>query len=181
MLFVETTQLKLERSAETGALIGFVSRNPNTQKLRGVREDSYFGKKICILARELIGKLQCNKLYDVELKHMHRREGYVIVSAKPTQFVALVDMLVIRGERYQVTVRFGNKTVYFDPMDGSSVTSRTLEGAVRVLNARDDIQDKESVVELFIKQSLQLLTIMNEDKSRGIIIFNDDALNDYRE
>lgn len=166
-LELESTQLKLTESAETGELVGFVSRNPNTQKLKGVREGSYYGKRICILARELKGKIIPNKLYDVELKEMHKQTGYVIVSAKPTQFVALVDMYVIRGERYQVTANFGNKTVYFDPKDGGGYSSRTLEGAVRVLNARDDIQDKEYVVELFIKQSVQLLALLDEDKRSG--------------
>lgn len=168
-MILESTQLKLAESAETGELIGFVSRNPYTQKLKGVRENSYFGKKICILARELKDKLQPNKLYDVELKQMHRRSGYVIVSATPTQFIALVDMCVIRGEQYNVTVNFGNKTIFFDPKDGKSHSSKTLEGAVKVLNVRDDIQDKEVVVELFIKQSLQLLAIMDADRRNGVL------------
>ncbi len=166
-LELESTQLKLVESIETGELIGFVSRNPNTQKLKGVREDSYYGKRICILARELKGKILPNKLYDVELKAMHRRTGYVIVTATPTQFIALVDMFVIRGERYQVTVAFGNKTVYFDPKDGGSYSSKTLEGAVSVLNARDDIKDKELVIERFIKRSVQLLALLDADKRSG--------------
>ncbi len=163
-MVLEKTQLKLAKLDETEELVGFVSRNPHTQKLKGVREDSHFGKKICILARELKDKLLPNKLYDVELKPMHSRAGYVIISAKITQFTALVDMCVLRGEQYKVTVSFGNKTIYFDPKDGSSHSSRTLEGAVKLLNARDDIQDKEFVVDCFIKRSLQLLSMMKADK-----------------
>lgn len=54
---VEHTQIKLAVSEITGELIGFVSRNPKSQKLMGVREDSRFGKKICILAT--LSKILC--------------------------------------------------------------------------------------------------------------------------
>ena len=46
----EKSQLKFARSEETGELIGFVSRHSKTRKLMGVREDSRFGKQICVLS-----------------------------------------------------------------------------------------------------------------------------------
>ena len=45
---LEISQIKFAKSDETGELIGFVSRHSKTKKLKGVRESSIFGKKICV-------------------------------------------------------------------------------------------------------------------------------------
>lgn len=97
---VEKTQIKFAQSESTGELIGFVSRHSKTQKLMGVREDSRFGKKICVLSEELKGAVQPNKLYAVELKAMHNGSGYVVVSATPILFNAQVDTLIIPKSIY---------------------------------------------------------------------------------
>lgn len=160
---VEHTQIKLTVSQETGELIGFVSRNPKSQKLMGVREDSRFGKKICILAKELKGTLSPNILYRVALAPMSDRKGYVIVSAKKVKFEALVEMFVKPGEIYRVTVSFGNKILYFDPKNGKSHFSNTVDGVVQVITKREDIENKEVVLQIFIERSKQLLARMTED------------------
>lgn len=69
----ETSQLKFAKSEHTGELIGFVSRNSVTHKLKGVREDSRYGKQICVLSENLKGKVEPNVLYDVELKKCIRQ------------------------------------------------------------------------------------------------------------
>ncbi len=51
---IEKTQLKFVKSEKTNELIGFVSKTKDN-KLKGVREDSMYGKRICILAEELKG------------------------------------------------------------------------------------------------------------------------------
>lgn len=84
----ERSQIKLTKSEETGELIGFVSRHPKTKKLMGVREDSRFGKTICVLSEDLKGTVEPNTLYSVELKPMHKVKGYVVVSAIPVLFKA---------------------------------------------------------------------------------------------
>ena len=68
---LERTQLKFATSARTGEIIGFVSRHSKTKQLRGVREDSPYKKKICVLSEDLKGKVMPNVLYSVELKPMH--------------------------------------------------------------------------------------------------------------
>lgn len=160
---VEHTQIKLAVSEITGELIGFVSRNPKSQKLMGVREDSRFGKKICILAEELKGKLQPNKLYKVGLKAMHKRLGYVIISAEKIKFNALVEMHVTPNELYQVTVSFGNKTIYFDPINGGGYSSRNVDGVIQVLREQDEIANMEEVLHIFTECSTQLLERLKED------------------
>ena len=160
---VEHTQLKLAVSHETGELIGFVSRNPKSQKLMGVREDSRFGKKICILAKELKGTLSPNILYRVALAPMTNRNGYVIISAKRVEFEASVKMFVKPYEFYRVTVSFGNKVLYFDPNNGKSRFSNTIDGVVQVIRKREDVENKEEVIQLFIQRSKELLAKMEED------------------
>ena len=45
------------------------------------REDSRYGKHICVLAEEPKGTIEPNVLYLVELKPMHKAKGYVVVAA----------------------------------------------------------------------------------------------------
>lgn len=160
---VEKTQIKFARSLETGELIGFVSRNPKTQKLMGVREDSVFGKKICLLSEELKSEIKPNKLYDVHLKPMHNRTGYVVVAAKPIYFSAQVGTLIIPNKVYQVTIVFGNKILYFDPILGGSTYSRTLSGVIKILRERDDILNVELVIHDLTCQATSLVEKLIED------------------
>ena len=159
----ERTQLKFATSERTGEIIGFVSRHSKTKQLRGVREDSPYKKKICVLSEDLKGKVQPNILYSVELKAMHSRNGFVVVAATPLLFKATIDTLVIPGETYRVTVNFGNKTVYFDPLRGNSYSSKTGSGVVSLLQRRTDIENLEGVINSFKSAAARLLRRMADD------------------
>ena len=125
----EKSQIKFAKSERAGELIGFVSRHSKTRQLKGVREDSRYGKQICVLAEDLKGTIEPNVLYSVELKPMHKAKGYVVVAATPVQFPDSRDHN--RSQMlYKVTVSFGNKTIYLDPKDGKSAMSRTLDGVL---------------------------------------------------
>lgn len=127
---LEKSQIKFAKSERTGELIGFVSRHSKTRQLKGVREDSRFGKQICVLSEDLKGTIEPNVLYSVELKPMHKAKGYVVVAATPVQFMATVESIIVPKALYKVTVTFGNKTVYFDPKDGKSAMSKTIDGVL---------------------------------------------------
>jgi hypothetical protein len=135
--------------------------------LKGVRENSIFGKKICVLSEELKGTIVPNILYNVELKPMHRRNGYVVVSATPALFKAQIETVVVSKSIYQVNITFGNKTIYFDPKDGKSLSSKTIEGALAILGSRNDVEDKETVIENFKKQAEALIQRMQKDGYYG--------------
>ena len=107
---------------------GYISepRHSKTRQLKGVREDSRYGKQICVLSEDLKGTIEPNVLYSVELKPMHKSKGYVVVAATPVRFPAVVETVIIPKTLYKVTVTFGNKTIYLDPKDGKSAMSRTL-------------------------------------------------------
>ena len=160
---LERSQLKFSKSEQTGEIIGFVSRLSKTKKLRGVRENSPFGKKICVLSNELKGLVIPNILYSVELKTMHKSNGYVVVSATPIRFKAHVETVVIQKQTYRVQIAFGNKTIYFDPKNGKSSSSKTIDGVLNVLSERQDIDNLDSVIDNFKKQAFSLLSQMETE------------------
>lgn len=143
---IENSQIKFTKSDVTGELIGFVSRHSKTKKLKGVRENSKFGKKICVLSHELKSSISENVLYNVELKSMHHGNGYVVVAATPAQFKAKIETVIVLKSIYQVCVSFGNKTIYYDPKDGKSPSSKTIEGTLSIIKGRKDIEEVENVL-----------------------------------
>ncbi|MCS2957021.1 hypothetical protein NXX53_06975 [Bacteroides salyersiae] len=160
---VEKSQIKFIKSEQTGELIGFVSRHSRTKKLKGVREGSLYGKKICVLSENLKGKLVENVLYNVELVPMNQGNGYVVLEATPAQFKAEIETIIITKSIYQVCVTFGNKTIFYDPKDGKSKSRKTLEGVLEILKGRKDIEDKEKVIEEFIHKAQKLNERMEQD------------------
>lgn len=160
---IEESQLKFTKSKETGEIIGFVSRTPKTRKLNGVFEDSPFGKKICVLSEELKGTIKTGIPYKVQLKPMHNGNGYVVIAAEPATFEAEVRINVVPRAIYQVCVTFGNKTIYFDPKDGKTKSSRTYGGALKVITSRTDIKDPEKVIEEFKAAAHELIRLMEQD------------------
>ena len=160
---LEKSQIKFAKSEQTGEIIGFVSRHSKTRKLKGVRESSSFGKKICVLSQDLKGCIVPNILYNVELKTMHNNNGYVVVSAIPILFKAQIKTVIISPDTYQVHITFGNKTIYFDPKNGKSPLSKTITGVLTVLRERKDVDNLESVIENFKTQALSLIKQMEED------------------
>lgn len=94
----ETTQLKFVKSERTGELVGFVSKTKDNV-LKGVREDSIYRKRICLLSEELKGSVLPNILYDVELKPMHHgKNGYVVTAATRVVFSATVESYIVPGK-----------------------------------------------------------------------------------
>ncbi|NDV80291.1 hypothetical protein [Dysgonomonas sp. 511] len=158
----EKSQIKFVVSDVTGELIGFISRHPKTKKLIGVREDSRFRKKICVLSEHLKGTILPNVLYSVEIKEMHQGKGYVAVSASQMLFKAQFETIVKPKEIYQVNINFGIKKIYFDPINGKSRLSRTKAGVIEVISSRNDIEDIEYVIEEFDKHADNLIEIMKE-------------------
>ena len=88
---------------------------------------------------------------------MHKANGYVVVAATPVQFPARVESIIVPKALYKVTVTFGNKTVYFDPKDGKSSMSKTIDGVLDILKERRDIRNLEGVIEDFTRQAQALV------------------------
>jgi len=159
------THIKFTQIAETGEIIGFVSRNTKTGELRGVLESSEYPKKVCVLSKDLQGTIEPNVLYDVEMKPMLSGNGYVVISAERIKFEAEFKTTKIPNKVYQIEIKFGNKTIYFDPLEGAYVDRKTIEGVCAALDKRKDLSNKEDVKKRFIKEA-ESLTLQIENDSQ---------------
>lgn len=163
------TKLKFVKSEETGALISFVSQNPKTGRICGVRQDSQYPKKVCIIDKLLAGQIFPNVLYDCTLIPMATKpdgtfSGYVVIAADPTQFKAQVLTKYDKNRTYQVEARFGNKVILFDPYSGKKPSVRNLPECLAVLEKRMDVVNLLQVVEDFKNAANEILTLMENDR-----------------
>lgn len=158
-----STKLKFTKSEETGATIGFISQNPVTKRICGVRQDCEYPKKICVLDKALSPDILLNVLYDVVMIPMKSKDGYIVIKATPVQFKATIETVYVPKALYQVLVRFGNKTVVFDPKDGIQETRKSLNKCRQLLEKRVDIKDIATVVEDFLTHAHHILKRYEKD------------------
>lgn len=158
------TKLKFKKSDRTGSWVGFVSVNIKTGYIKGVREDADEQKKVCVVTHELSPMIEENVLYDVQMIPMRNKNaGYIVVVAEPHAFEAKISSTVIKNAAYRVEVRFGNKTVFFDPKDGRNESVRTINGVVKYLEHRKDIRDIVQVIDQFQMAANAVLTAYKAD------------------
>lgn len=150
---IACSKMKLAKSSDTGYIVGFASKNPKTGAWHGVRQDSSFPKKVCVLDRRLIPYTLTNRLYNVSLVPMKNKDGFVIVEASPVMFEAKVNSFHVKKQIYRVEVTFGGYTIIYDPMEGRKSSVKNLQEAVETLEKRTDIADIASVVEIFAKEA----------------------------
>ncbi len=151
------TKLKFIKSEQTGAYVSFVSQNPKTGRICGVRQDSEYPKKICILDKKLMCDVLLNVLYDATLVPMAEKNGYVVIEITPVQFKATIEITYVPKSIYVVEVKFGNKVIRFDPKDGRKESIRSIEGCKNILEKRIDIKDVTQVVDDFIDSATDIM------------------------
>lgn len=161
------TKLKFIRSEVSGAPVSFVSQNPKSGRICGVRQDSEYPKKICIADKRLASQIILNALYDCTLIPMSDKNGYVVIAAEPVQFKAQVSTTYIKGNVYLVEVRFGNKIIRFDPFNGKKESVKDFKACKAVLEKRIDVEDIVQVVEDFERAANTVIALMEKDKYRG--------------
>ena len=157
------TKLKFVKSDKTGAYVSFVSQNPKTGRICGVRQDSEYPKKICVLDKKLMCDVLLNTLYDVTLIPMSQKNGYIAIEAAPVQFKATIETTYVPKAIYVVEVKFGNKTIRFDPMNSRKDTVRTIEGCKGILEKRVDIKNITYVVEDFVDAATDIIRKFRND------------------
>lgn len=158
------TKLKFSKSDRTGSWVGFVSVNTKNGYIKGVREDAEEPKKVCIASHELAPLIEANVLYDCQLIPMKdKKAGYIVVAAEPHAFEAKINTTVIKNAVYMVEVKFGNKTIKFDPMDGRKDSVRSISGVLNVLKYRKDIKNLLQVLEDFENAANIVLTQYKND------------------
>lgn len=158
------TKLKFIRSEITGGIISFVSTNPESGRIMGVRRESEVPKKICIADKLLAPSIILNVLYNCILIPMKDKDGYVVIEAEPTQFKASVTTTYIKNTIYLVEVKFGNKKIRFDPFDGRKESIKNLAACRAVLEKRVDIKNIVQVVEDFECAAKNILRLLEKDK-----------------
>lgn len=163
------TKIKFVKSSETGFTVGFVSRNPKTGMWRGVRQDSSFPKKVCVLDRKLISTTILNRLYDVVLTPMRNGNGYVVIDATPVAFSVKVSSTHVPHLIYRVEAKFGEKTIIFDPMEGNRSSVRSIKGAVDALAKRTDVKDIQKAVDEFEDAASTMLNLYKSEMPQHAI------------
>lgn len=160
------TKLKFSRSEITGRPVGFVFQDFKKAQgwIRGVRADSDCPKKICVVDEKLSGEILANTLYYCTLIPMAEKSGYVVIEATPVQFKATVHTSYIKNTIYRVEVKFGNKTVYFNPFDGKKDSVKDIGVCKSLLERRVDIENQTQVVEDFERAANHLLRLMHNDR-----------------
>lgn len=158
------TKLKFVISEQTGAVIGFVSQNSVSGQIRGVRQEENVPKKICVVDKALSPYILLNVLYECTLIPMNgNKDGYVVIEATPVQFPATIVTTYVPKGVYMVEVKFGNKTILFDPKDGEKKSVRDLATCIQLLEKRVDVKDLCDVVSDFEKAANKLLNKYRND------------------
>lgn len=157
------TRIKFSKSQKTGLPIGFVSQNPVTKRIMGVREDSKYPKSVCIVDAKIAPDIILDVLYKVAIVPMRSKKGYIAIEAEPYQFKALLEVSYVKKACYVINVKFGNQIIRFDPKDGTKDSMRTLSGCKALLEKRLDIANLADVVEEFVEAATDLIEKYRRD------------------
>lgn len=78
-----------------------------------------------------------------------------------------IESFIVPGKEYRVVINFEGKksykTIYFDPLNGKTSSSRTKQGVLEILNKRNDIANQEGVISDFIDRADELIRQMQAD------------------
>ncbi len=157
------TRVKFTKSKKTGLPHGFVSQNPVTKRINGVREDSKFPKSICLVDPKIASQIVLDALYKVAIVPMRDRNGYIVIEAEPYLFNALIETCYVPKACYIIEVKFGNQIIRFDPKDGKKESMRTLSGCRALLEKRMDIANLDEVLEEFTDAATELIKKYRRD------------------
>ena len=137
------TSLKFQRSdRDKVTFVSYVRKERGSWK--GCHENEGCKKKIVLADIELAKGLLENVLYDTILVPMKECMGFVAISAEPVKFVARINT-IIDDDKYMVEVKFGHKTIVFDPTSPMD-NRRSIDGIIKTLLKRIDIKNPEQVI-----------------------------------
>lgn len=86
-----------------------------------------------------------------------------MISAIPCEFKATIETSYIPKIQYRIDVKFGNKCITFDPMDGTKDSVKKLPVCHAVLEKRVDIKNLTQVLDDFDAAANTLLNKMFAD------------------
>lgn len=148
------TYLKFQRSnRDNVTFVAFVRKERGSW--RGCHETDGCKKKIVLADIVLAETLLDGVLYSTHLVPMKERMGFVAISAEPVKFAARINTIV-DDDKYVVEVKFGNKTIVFDPSSPLE-SHRSIDSVVKTLSKRIDIKNPEKVICDF-KESAEIVS-----------------------
>lgn len=141
------TKLKFKESI-TGELVAFAYWDRAKKALLGISEDDQKKKRICVLSNNLkeINIVKPGILYSATVHLSSKKNNYIVDKVNPYKFKAKVETQIVSKCFYQTIITFGNEKIYYNPFDGKSEFSRTLEGVIGLLEAREDLLNKEEAI-----------------------------------
>lgn len=159
------TKLKFKEHECTGELVAWAFWDKTLKSLRGVNEDNESKKRICVLSPELKEKdlVKPGILYSVLVHSSTNRKSYIVDSVKAYKFKAKLETQIIKKCFYQTIITIGNQKVYYNPFDGKSEYSRTLDGVLELLQERDDILNKEEIINALKRSARTVNKYMEAD------------------
>ena len=141
------TLLKFQKSdRDKMSFVAYV-RKDKSGSWKGCRETDGNKKKIVLADKQVAETMMENVLYSTTLIPMKECMGFVAISAEPVRFTANINT-IIDDDRYMVEVKFGNKTIVYDP-SSSMENRRTIPGIIETLLHRIDIKHPDQVIEDF--------------------------------
>lgn len=161
------TKIKFKRSTKDNVtLVGYVTKNDKGVYM-GCREDAPVKKKVVIPDSILANSIVENALYDCGLKSMKNGNGFIAVEIELCLFPAVVDTIVT-SNRFKVTVKFGNKSIIYDPQYGQDDSRKTVEGALKALKERNDIRDKDQVIDAYLRSANMVCALYKDYKKHQL-------------
>lgn len=129
-------------------LYGFVTKSEGSW--RGCRE-SEPKKKIVFVDRSASDNIVPGLLYKCSLKPMRSKHGFIVIAATPIQFPATL-ITVSRKGVFMVKIKFGNKTIIYDP-SSKERRRRDIQKIADNLRNRLDLENPRETAEDFVSSA----------------------------
>ena len=151
--------IKFSKNKQSDSLAGYVTKQNGSWK--GCRADDPRHKKIVLPGQEIKGGLMENVLYRTKVIPMKEKDGFVAIKVEPVQFEARIETK-FKGKRYRIEVKFGNKTLVYDPFCKKNLQRSDIARFRKTLESRPDIKDLQQVVDDFLDMANVQAAYSNE-------------------
>ena len=157
------TIIKFKRGTEginTGKVYGFVTKKDG--HWLGCRETEN-KKKIVFVDPSVSKSIQENVPYHATLIPMHSEQGFIATAVTQVKFDAKIITRMTKGV-YKVMVKFGIKTIIYDPTSKQDRYTNIPEIADHIRH-RNDLKDPLQVAEDFTDSACLVRSLYKRDKN----------------
>lgn len=155
-------KLRFDQSPETGNICAYVRTAQETGLLHGCNP-SVKGKKIVLVDKCIVRDIIPHVMYYCEIVPMREKKGYIAVSAEAVQYNATIEVSCVKHAVYTVAVKWGGKTVTYDPFDGTTPRNRSIGAIIEMLEKRVDIYEPNRIIREFTDAATKIDKFMELD------------------